>query len=482
MTSNVKRAFALCLTAVFALNSAFSQEQTAEQQEAAAKMRLSADEAVELAVKNNLSLEIQRVETGVLKKTSDYSWNRLVPELTLSGGGRLANSNSTTKGDLQEGADKSTNSGLNITPYGQVQASFRIDFGLFEAMNTLKMNYEGGLITLEKARLEMERDVRKTYYNIMTLEEQVKQLHESLANAERQARSAETQYRAGRQPELTYLQARVSVQAMQPSIDEAENGLKLAKSNFALTLGLPLDTDFEFFLPVEAITRVPLDVKDLVKRAKENHPDILKLKQDVRALQSRIKATTTSSYAPILSLSWTGDISATNSNTTSGTNLRPDSTSVTDTFSRSGTFNIGLSWTPTNLLSFGTSARALQDMDDNLKVLSIGLAQAEQGAELDITNKVFSLEQIGESIEALRASAALAERSYTETLRAYNSGLQTLLQVQNAELQLRDARLNIYKQEGSYIQGLIDLEYAIGAKFGSLASEMRTASSPETSN
>jgi outer membrane protein TolC len=479
------------LTALIALNGAFSQEapvplttvqQTAEQQEGAAKMRLSADEAVALAVKNNLSLEIQRVRTGITKRASDYSWNRLVPSVTLSGGASLANSNSTTNGDLQGGGNESTSSGLNIGANGSVRVGFDINFALFEAMKYLRMDYEGGLITLEKARLEMERDVRKAYYNIMTLEEQVKQLHESLANAERQARSAETQYRAGRQPELTYLQARVSVQAMQPSIDQAVNGLKLSKLNFAQTLGLPLDTDFEFFLPVDSITRVPLDVKDLVKRAKENLPSILELRQQVRTLQSQRKATAYQNYTPNLSLSWTGALSGANSRTTSGSDISPDTKSVTDNLSTSGTFNIGLSWTPTSLLSFGTSAQALKDIDNNLHVLALSLVQAEQGAELDITNKVFSLEQIGESIEALRASAALAERSYTETLRAYNSGLQTLLQVQNAELQLRDARLNIYQQEGAYIQGLIDLEYAIGAKFGSLASSASAESQAETSN
>jgi outer membrane protein TolC len=405
-----------------------------------------------------------------------------VPSLTLSGGASLANSGRKTTGDVAAGISESTSSGLDISANGQVQVSLGINFALFEAMNYLKAAYEGGLITLEKARFGLEKEVRQAYYNIMTAEEQVKQLHESLANAERQAVSAETQYRAGRQPELTYLQARVSVQSMRPSIDEAENGLKLAKSNFALKLGLPLDTDFEFFLPVESITRVPLDVKDLVKKAKENHPDILELRQQVRTLQSSRKATAYQSYTPNLSLSWTGALSGANSNSTSGTNLTPDVTGTTDTFGTNGTFNIGLSWTPTSLLSFSKDAQSVQDLDDNLRVLAIGLAQAEQGAELDITNKVFSLEQIGESIEALRASAALAERSYTETLRAYNSGLQTLLQVQNAELQLRDARLNIYQQEGAYIQGLIDLEYAIGAKFGSLASSASAESQAETSN
>jgi outer membrane protein TolC len=110
-------------------------------------------------------------------------------------------------------------------------------------------------------------------------------------------------------------------------------------------------------------------------------------------------------------------------------------------------------------------------MDDSIKTLSISIAQAEQGTELDINNKAYSLEQIRGNIEAQRATAELAERTYTATLTAYNNGLQSLLQVQNAELQLRSTRLNLYQQESNYLQGLIDLEYAIGAPFGSLAAQ-----------
>ncbi|MDR1278191.1 MAG: TolC family protein, partial [Treponema sp.] len=48
-------------------------------------------------------------------------------------------------------------------------------------------------------------------------------------------------------------------------------------------------------------------------------------------------------------------------------------------------------------------------------------------------------------------------------------GLQDFNSVQNAEEALRQARMGVVAQQFSYLQGLIDLEYAIGVPFGTLS-------------
>jgi outer membrane protein TolC len=442
-------------------------------QEAAGRMKLSPDEAVELAIKNNLSLERERINTDTKKRASDYAWNKFLPTVRLSGGPTLNSQNSKTTGDLDSpGLTELTQNVSTIGFQGRALAQLEINFALFEGIKSLKLDYQTGLLSLEQAKLQLERDVRKAYYNIMLVEEQVKQLEESRRNAEQQAVSAETQYRAGRQPELSYLQARVNVETMKPSIDQAVNGLRLAKSNFAMTLGLPLDTDFELSLPVDGTRYIPLDTKDLVRQGRDGNPEILVQKQQLRTLLSQRKAQVYQRMTPNLSLGWTGGLSSNGSKTGVETNLSSTATTMNQaSLSTNSSFTIGLSWTATNLLPFSVDAQSVKDLDNNIKVLSISIALAEQGAELDINNKVHSLEQIRANIDAQRATANLAQRSYDETLRAYNSGLQSLLQVQNAELQLRNARLNLYQQESSYLQGLIDLEYSIGVPFGTLTTQ-----------
>jgi outer membrane protein TolC len=65
----------------------------------------------------------------------------------------------------------------------------------------------------------------------------------------------------------------------------------------------------------------------------------------------------------------------------------------------------------------------------------------------------------------------MAEQAYQLTEEAYRAGLQDLLEVQNADLTLRQARLQMLEQNFNYRMGLIDLEYAIGVPFGTLSSK-----------
>jgi hypothetical protein len=43
--------------------------------------------------------------------------------------------------------------------------------------------------------------------------------------------------------------------------------------------------------------------------------------------------------------------------------------------------------------------------------------------------------------------------------------------VQNAELELKQAKVSVLEQQFNYLNGLIDLEYSIGVPFGTLSSK-----------
>jgi outer membrane protein TolC len=84
------------------------------------------------------------------------------------------------------------------------------------------------------------------------------------------------------------------------------------------------------------------------------------------------------------------------------------------------------------------------------------------------------LEKARVTVEAQSLTVELAERTYRLTEEAYQAGLSEFLEVQNAELELRRARIGVLEQNYNYIKGLIDLEYAIGVPFGTLSAGNRS--------
>jgi outer membrane protein TolC len=467
--------------------------------------RLSPGEAVDLAIKNNLSLESARVSAGTKKRASDLSWNQFIPNVTVGASLILDNVKGSTnvsglapvKWDdiknipglpptITQPTVEIPIPGMGtlynwVTPYsmtidapqwhvaGSIQASLTISVAMFENIKRLKLDYQGGLISYEKAKAQLERDVRKAYHNILLMQENIAVLRGSYENTERQVQMAQANYNAGLAPELTLLQARVALENMKPALDQAENGLRLLMAQFAFYLGLPVipggtgSVSFEL-IPIENSTAVvALDVSEMISKAATGKPDIMELKQNILMLQSARK-TQSLSLLPTLSLSWSTTPVFTG-------NPWKDDWGNGNNWRNSGGLTIALGVRLHSLIPYSADFQGIKNLDDQIKTASIGLSQMIYGTEIEVYNTVLSLEKTKINMQALAQTIDLAERSYRLTEEAYQAGLQDLLQVQNAEQSLRQARVQMLEQQFTYLNGLIDLEYSIGVQFGTLSSK-----------
>jgi outer membrane protein TolC len=414
-------------------------------------LRLTPDEAVERAIKNNLSLESARIELDTKKRASNLVWNQFLPDLNAQGGLSRSNDVSVTMGQAS----------LRWHALGEFSASLALTSALFAGIKTIRQDYRTGLVTLEKARVQLERNIRKAYNDMLLLGESIKVQQDSLAAAERQVAIAQANYNSGLAPELTLLQARVNRDNLKPDIEENVNLYKTAMAQFAVNLGLPYDAQFELVSPGGDINFVDLDVADLVSKSVSGKIDILELQQKILYLKNARTAQALQLWTPNLVFSW--NYSRTLSNPwENGWGDR-------DNWQNGGSFSIGLQWKLNNLFPFTKEGQGLKDADNGIRAANIGLAQAIQGTELEVYNTVLGLEKTQASIEARGQTVELARRSYDSTEEAYRAGLQDFNSVQNAEEALRQARQGVVQQQFNYLNGLIDLEYAIGVPFGTLS-------------
>jgi outer membrane protein TolC len=440
--------------------------------------RITVEEAVELAVKNNLSLEASRIDLDTKKRASDLVWNQFLPELDLRG--TLARTNAATTAGGQIPVDISDWLSPPLPPgsvsgngpfysvdvpqwsvSGNFSASLTFSFALIQGIRNIKANYQTGLLSYAKALAQTERDVRKAYYQMLLLQENISVLRSSFASAERQVATAQANYNSGLAPQLTLFQAQVSRDTMRPTIDQAENGLKLAMANFAMNLGLDYDTRFEL-VPVRGEPDYgSLNLQDLIRRAVNGKPDLMELRQTLLATEYGRKAQALQLYTPALIFSWNYSPAMAgpwDNDWLDGDNWRDQ-----------GAFSITLSMSLNSLLPFTKQGQSLKDTDNALRTLNINLAQAIRGTEIEIYNTILSLEQSKTQAETQAATVALAERTYRLTEEAYRAGLQDFLQVQSTALSLEQARVQMLEQQFNYRTGLIDLEYSIGVPFGTLS-------------
>jgi outer membrane protein TolC len=423
-------------------------------------LRLSPDEAVERAIKNNLDIEMARVDLDTRKRQSDLVWNQFLPNLNVQG--KISRDNwASTQGGGSYGS--------MTLPQWHVGGAFAIslpfNFALFEGIKTIKLGYEAGLAGFETARARMEREVRKLYNQILLLEANAALVQENYANTRRRAGIAEENFKAGLAPRLTWLQAQVAVENMKPTINDMENNLKSLKANFAMILGLPYDTEFEFIPLDTGEFFISPDVAELISKAAAGKPDILALQKAIQASQSARKAQAIQLYTPSLSFDW-------NIAPSFSLALDPwqESWFKGDNWTKSGAFSFTLLMNLNGFFPFTKEGQALKDTENRLMNEKTNLAKTIRETEIEIYTKVNSLEKTRTTAEAQRMTVEMAEQAYRLTEEAYRAGLQDLLEVQNAELSLHQARLQLVTQQFNYLNDLIDLEYATGVPFGTLSS------------
>ncbi|MDR1838580.1 MAG: TolC family protein [Treponema sp.] len=460
----------------------------------AAPLRINPDEAVNLALRNNLGLESSRTSMETKRRASRNSWNQFIPNVTVGGSLLRDNEAATSSGiatvaptglinyppiagamppgvTLPPGADiyLSVPYSVDLPQWhtaASVQAQLNISIAMFENMKRLRLDYEGGLLSYEKAKLQLERDVRKAYHNMLLLQENIALLRGSFENAERQVQMAQANFNAGLTPELTLLQARVARENLRPIIDQAESGLKLSMAQFAMYLGLNYDTQFELTPVAGTIDFTTFDITQMISMAAAAKPDIQELRQTIMMLESARKAQI---YAltPSLSISWNNNLVFT------GDPWKDAWFGSDKEWRGSGSLTISLGLRLHSLIPFSTDFQGIRNVDDQIKTANIGLAQMITGTEIEIYNILLTLERTRISAEAQEQTVNLAERSYLLTEQAYRAGLQDYFQVQNAEQSLRQARVQMLEQQFNYLNSLIDLEYSTGVPFGTLSIRSR---------
>ncbi len=419
---------------------------------------LNVDQAVEKALANNLDLKSEKLNLQIKKRAKDTFWNVFLPTTTASAS--LYRSNEEPKGFSIPGVFEEP-----APPRWEVSfslnATLTLTSQLYFGIKKTFLDYDEGLISLETAQKQLALDVRKAFYNLILLQENMKLMRQNIETAGRRYEQARINYENGLVSEYDMLSAQVALENLKPSLKDMEIGYESALSSFKQLLGIDRKTELQIEGSIKGGTPSdqPKDAEALIRGHVDNRMDIRALKASVKTLENLERITFTG-FFPSVTL-----------------NYLMDPTFLGDPFGdpwfadvsndweqRAGGFSVTISVSLDSLIPSSQSQIKLADSRDAVKQAAIGLARARQGAEIEIETLISRLEKSIESIETLELNVKLAERAYNLAEEAYNAGSRELLEVQNADLELNKARLEVLKEEYNYTIGLLDLEYAINAK------------------
>lgn len=400
------------------------------------ELSLDVDSAVRMALENNFNIKKEQLNLSQKERAKNTSWNYLMPSVTAT--------TSLIHSPSQMPPDSTM-----WTASAGFTAALNLNAALVYGMRQNVLNYEAGVLTLETAKRGLARDIKKAFYNLLVLQENMRITKLSLDNAEKLYLQAQVNYENGRASRYTMLTARVSWENMKPSYIEMENAFRLAMDSFKQTLGLSFDTNVTITGNIEAAD-LTFNEKELISKYLGNRLDVQMQRKSIEILENSLKASR-ALLTPSLTLQYSK----------STLTMKLPDVAWSEWSDTPGTFSLVLAFPLDNLIPGSTERNTIKNTEDQIKQAQLALDQTIKSAELNISSLVKSVEKARSSLDALNLSVELAEEAYKLAEEAYNAGTKELLDVQSAELALQRARLQVLSGKYTYVSGLLDLEYAI---------------------
>lgn len=418
--------------------------------------RLSLDQAVQIAMQNNLQRQISQEDVKVAQDKLNQSNAAFGPKITLNGGYyhyndqpalvkledglvNLNNALSSVSGGLiphQSGPDMSLNYyGLQIGLEQPLYTGSKLTATHKQAQANLK-NAEANLNAAEN---DLIFKVKKAYYTVLLCQQLEVAMDEACQSMQNHLDEANVYYKAGLAPYLDVLRAEEKLSDLKQKQLLAHNNTILAKSSLNFILGVDLGTTY---ILDDQITYQPLteDLNSCQTTALANRPELVAVNAQVEMARQAV-AIAKSDYKPTVAL------------VADGHHYEPNN--------ESPSVKIGIV-ASMKLYDSQMTKNKISEAEDVLKKATIGQELLQRSIRLEVEQAYRNTQVALQSIEVAQKSLAQAEETLRTADVRYKTQLSTSVERIDAELGLTQAKTNYTQAVSMYNIARAQLEQAMG--------------------
>ncbi len=425
---------------------------------------IDAETAVQLALANNLGVELQDIDVRKAKRLVDNAWTVFIPQVSASGSLSRVN-------EVQErlsfqsgptGPVPTFEEGPRWNLGAELSAGLSVNLQIIRNIQQTVQQYDLGVINLQDAKAQLRRDVRKQFYELLSQQENIRITRESIETAEERFEQTQINYDNGLVDEFTLLSSRVQLENLRPQLEQQQLGYRSSLMGFKQTLGIDPGEPVELEGRIEA-DLISLEADAIIRDYLERRYDIQLARQSITLQELSLDAKRAERY-PTLSLNWRADPSFAGDPFDD-----PWFDDVENDWNQqSGAFSISITQPLDPLLPFSRTQVEIENLKDDVQKARIQLQQARTGAEIQIRQLVDQLETSRSAIEVRRLNVERARRAFSLAQEAYDAGNRELLEVREAEDELEQAQVQLLDEQKNYVVALLDLVYALNTSIDEL--------------
>jgi len=413
---------------------------------ARAQTSVTLQEAIEMARDN--SQRIRQAYEDVRRSSLAVSEGQAGRLPTLSADGRYVNNVQTPVIFLPEGSPFGTvlRTGMRHNVNLNAQAAVPVyNAQLNRSIDLARAARNLNDVILEVTEREVEIEVQRAFLSGLLTREARDVLESSYQTRVDNLELIRSMYEEGVSPEYDLIRIEVQVENMQPELIRARNDHEGALNYVKLLTGIPVETDISLD---GSLADLFASIPNIVFEADfSDNPSVVQLEAQRELVEHQI-AIERAAYLPSLSAfgnytiqSQSNDLDITDYNwvTSASVGLQI----AIPIFDRSRRYRVEQA-----------------EVDRNQLEIQHDFLLESLRAEFQTTSS--RLQQVEQSIEAQRRNVAQAERGLRIARVSYENGVHSVVDVNDAELALTEARLNYTNVLSEYVNAVLDIENLLG--------------------
>ncbi|WP_232278974.1 TolC family protein [Geotalea uraniireducens] len=406
----------------------------------AAEVRtLTLDQALEIADSRNR--DIQKAKEFFRQVEGKYVEERsaALPQFTVTG--QVARQQDKSQGVIAGGLiptledTRSIEIGLSqaVFTWGKVGAAIRAaEKGFRTADERLRIS-----------RQDTRRDVAVAFYDILLAKEQFAIARQNLDQKERHLDEAQRRYAAGVATDYDTLAASVSVENARPEVIRTENLIRQAKDRLRFLLAVEVDVDVAGSL--EAVMKPVPSYDETLTVARKHRPELEELRQRKEISVELVKIANAEDKPRL-------DIKG-------GYGWRQ--LDVGDAHGNGQAWSAGIFLTFPFFDGMKTRGKVAQAESDR-RSIEIDEKKLSDSISLETRDAINTVKEAGEIVRALSGTVNQAERLLAMAEKGFELGVKIRLEVEDAELNLLQARGNLTRARRDYLVAQVNLDRVMG--------------------
>jgi len=418
----------------------------ANAQEQKEVLRLNIEKALEIAMDRNLSVmvadeEIKRVD-WLLKE----NWYTLLPSVNANG----QYTNNVLKpvffSDFFPGGKMEIGSTNSYALTGTMQVPI-FSLALLKNIQMTEIEMKSVLESARSTKIDLAAQVKNSFYGILMLEQSLIVLNESYKNAKESADNIKRMYENGLASEYDMIRTDVAVRNITPTITQAENGLELAKMQFRVLLSLDINAPFVLEGEIESFEKEIMAYNGSASFSLENNTNLKTLGIQEERLNKSIELIRSQRLPSLAGFA----------------NYQLQMQSQEFTFNKqwSNSFSVGLAL---QIPIFNKMSTVLKEKQSRvvLNQLNYQRELLENNLGLAVRNSLNEMNRAKIQLESDKEAVKQAMKGYEISKVRYNTGAGTVLELNDSEVALTRARLNLNQTIYNYIKARNEYEKILG--------------------